>query len=138
MSSFSIITDTGCDMPAVMAEKLGVAAVPLKVIIGGKTIDSSLSRLSIGKDSFYDLIRNGIAVKTASPSIDDFIRYFKRELKQGKDVLYIGFSTGLSGSYNCGGRACGRISRKKNPYGRQLVRLNGTCNFSSQLCKKTA
>ena len=125
MSSFSIITDTGCDMPAVMAEKLGVAAVPLKVIIGGKTIDSSLSRLSIGKDSFYDLIRNGIAVKTASPSIDDFIRYFKRELKQGKDVLYIGFSTGLSGSYNVGRIAAEELAEEYPE--RKILTVDSLC-----------
>ncbi len=100
MSSFSIVTDTGCDMPAALAEKLGITAVPLKVIIGGKTIVSSLSKLDVGSDSFYDLLRNGVDVKTASPSIDDFERYFKKELERGKD------------RQNCRRGACGGISRK--------------------------
>lgn len=110
MSSFSIITDTGCDMPAALAERLGISAVPLKVIIAGKTIDCSLNKLDIGKKSFYDIIRNGVDVKTASPSIDDFIRYFKQELDRGKDILYVGFSSGLSGSYNVGRIAAEELS----------------------------
>ena len=100
MSSYSIITDTGCDMPAALAQKLDISAVPLKVTIGSKTFDSTLSKLDIGNVSFYDMLRNGVDVKTASPSIDDYERYFKKELEKGKDVLYIGFSSGLSGAYN--------------------------------------
>lgn len=102
MSSFSIITDTSCDMPAALAEKLGVEAVPLKVILSNKTIDCSLSKLDVGNESFYDLIRRGAKVSTASPSIDDFERYFRKALDSGKDILYIGFSSGLSGTYNVG------------------------------------
>ena len=112
MSSFSIITDTGCDMPAALAEKLGIKAVPLKVIIGGKSVDCSLSHLDIGNKSFYDLIRSGVDVKTASPSIDDYERYFRKELECGKDILYIGFSTGLSGAYNVSRIAAEELSEE--------------------------
>ncbi|MBQ2153398.1 MAG: DegV family protein, partial [Clostridia bacterium] len=102
MSTFSIVTDTGCDMPSALAEKLKVSAVPLKVIVAGKETDSSLKKLDIDNSGFYDIIRKGIDVKTSSPSLEDFLRYFKKELNKGKDILYIGFSTGLSGTYNVG------------------------------------
>lgn len=100
MSAFSIVTDTSCDMPAVVAEKMGITAVPLKVMIAGKSFDCSLSKLDIGSESFYNVLRSGVEVKTASPSIDDYIRYFKKQLDMGRDVLYLGFSSALSGSYN--------------------------------------
>ena len=100
MSSFSIVTDTSCDMPAAVAEKLGITAVPLKVMLAGKTFDSSLSKLSIGNESFYNVLRSGVSVKTASPSIDDYERYFRKQLDKGKDVLYLGFSSALSGAFN--------------------------------------
>ncbi|MBQ1389760.1 MAG: DegV family protein [Clostridia bacterium] len=100
MSNYSIITDTACDMPKAAADKMHISAVPLKVITGGNSFDSVLSSLEIGNDSFYDLLRRGVNVKTASPSIDDFIRYFKPVLDNGKDVLYIGFSSALSGTFN--------------------------------------
>ena len=125
MSSFSIVTDTGCDMPAALAEKLGITAVPLKVIIGGKTIVSSLSKLDVGSDSFYDLLRNGVDVKTASPSLDDFYTYFKKELERGKDILYLGFSSGLSGSYNVGRIAAEELSEKYPE--RKILTVDSLC-----------
>ena len=125
MSTFSIVTDTGCDMPAALAEKLGVSAVPLKVIIGGKTITSSLSKLDVGNQSFYDLLRNGVDVKTASPSIDDFLRYFRKELDRGKDILYIGFSSGLSGSYNVGRIAADELADEYPE--RQILTVDSLC-----------
>ena len=100
MGSFSIVTDTACDMPRAAADKLGIKAVPLKVTLAGKSFDASLSGLDIGTESFYDVLRRGTPVKTASPSIDDYIRYFSHQLKKGKDVLYLGFSSALSGAYN--------------------------------------
>lgn len=125
MSSFSIITDTGCDMPAALAEKLGITAVPLKVIIAGKTITSSLSRLDIGNKSFYDLLRKDVDIKTASPSIDDFLKAFKKEFERGKDILYIGFSSGLSGSYNVGCIAAGELEDKYPE--RKILTVDSLC-----------
>ena len=100
MSKFSIVTDTSCDMPASVAEKLGITAVPLKVTLKDKTFDCSLSKLEFGNRSFYDVLRGGVVVKTAAPSIDDYERYFRKQLDRGRDVLYLGFSSALSGSYN--------------------------------------
>lgn len=130
MISFSIITDTGCDMPATLAEKLGIKAVPLKVVIGGKSVDSTLSHLDIGSKSFYDLIRANVDVKTASPSIDDYERYFRNELEHGKDVLYIGFSTGLSGAYNVAAIAADEL-REEYPE-RQILTLDSLCGSMGQ------
>ncbi len=130
MSSFAIVTDTGCDMPAALAKKLNITAVPLKVIIAGKSIDSTLSPLDIGNQSFYDLLRNNVDVKTASPSIDDYERYFKKELDRGKDILYIGFSTGLSGAYNVA-RIAAEELRDEYPE-RQLLILDSKCASMGQ------
>lgn len=110
MSAFSIVTDTSCDMPAAVAKKLEITAVPLKITVAGNSFDCKLSSLNIGSESFYDVLRRGVQVKTASPSIDDYIRYFKRELDRGRDVLYIGFSSALSGSYNVSAIAADELS----------------------------
>ncbi|MDE7390369.1 MAG: DegV family protein [Lachnospiraceae bacterium] len=99
MSSFTIVTDTSCDMPESMAQELEVIAVPLKVVIADKTVNSTLKGLDI-QTGFYDMLRKGIKTTTSSPSIDDFVRYFNAILSHGKDILYIGFSSTLSGTFN--------------------------------------
>lgn len=88
-------------MPAGLAKELDIEAVPLKVIIADKTFNSTLSGLDI-QTGFYDLLRKGVKISTASPSIDDFCRYYRKILEHGKDILYIGFSSGLSATYNVG------------------------------------
>ena len=130
MSTFSIVTDTGCDMPSALAEKLKVSAVPLKVIVAGKETDSSLKKLDIDNSGFYDIIRKGIDVKTSSPSLEDFFRYFKKELNKGKDILYIGFSTGLSGTYNVGRIAAEELSEEYPD--RKILTIDSLCGSMGQ------
>ena len=112
MSLFSIITDTACDMPADLAKQLDITAVPLKAIIAGKSIDFTLDPIDIGDLKFYDLVRNGVEIKTSAPSLDDSLKYFKAELNKGKDVLYIGFSSALSASTNVAMMAAEELSEQ--------------------------
>ncbi len=130
MSTYSIVTDTGCDMPSALADKLKLSAVPLKVIVADKEWDSSLTKLNIGSSGFYDIIRKGIDVKTSSPSLEDFLRYFKKELNKGKDILYIGFSSGLSGTYNVGRIAAEELASEFPD--RKILTIDSLCGSMGQ------
>lgn len=129
MSSYSIVTDTGCDMPAILANELGIEAVPLKALIANKTVSCTLSGLDI-QTGFYDLLRQGVKVTTSSPSIDDFIRRFENILDHGKDILYIGFSSGLSGTFNVGRIAADQL-REEYPE-REILVVDSLCGSMGQ------
>lgn len=129
MSSYSIVTDTGCDMPAILAKQLGIEAVPLKALIADKTVSCTLSGLDI-QTGFYDLLRQGVKVTTSSPSIDDFIRRFENILEHGKDILYIGFSSGLSGTFNVGRIAAEQL-REEYPE-REILVVDSLCGSMGQ------
>lgn len=129
MASYSIVTDTGCDMPAALANQLGIEAVPLKAIIADKTVTCTLNELDI-QTGFYDLLRQGVKVTTSSPSIDDFIRRFENILEHGKDILYIGFSSGLSGTFNVGRIAAEQL---KDEYPeREILVVDSLCGSMGQ------
>lgn len=49
---------------------------------------------------FYSQMRNGAVTKTSQIGISDYEQAFEKELAAGYDVLYLGFSSGLSGSFN--------------------------------------
>ena len=49
---------------------------------------------------FYNAMRAGADTKTSQVNTDEFLNYFRPFLQQGKDILHIGFSSGLSGSHN--------------------------------------
>lgn len=129
MSSFSIISDTACDMPASLARELGIDAVPLKVIIGEKTVSAALNNLDV-QTGFYDLLRKNIKITTASPSIKDFDRYFRNALEHGRDILYVGFSSALSGTYNVGRIAAEQL--KQEYPDREILTVDSLCGSMGQ------
>lgn len=51
-------------------------------------------------DKFYQAMQNGAETKTSQINVDEFTDYFRKFLEQGKDVLHVCLSTGISGVYN--------------------------------------
>lgn len=51
-------------------------------------------------DEFYKKMANGSETRTSQVNVDEYIKYFTDFLEDGKDILHIDFSSGLSGSFN--------------------------------------
>lgn len=51
-------------------------------------------------EEFYKAMENGAGTKTSQVNVAEFEEYFERFLKEGKDVLHLSLSTGISGVYN--------------------------------------
>lgn len=51
-------------------------------------------------DKFYAAMTSGADTKTAQVNVDEYAEYFRGFLEQGKDVLHVCLSSGISGSYN--------------------------------------
>ena len=98
MRDYVIITDSTVDLPKeYLTEELGVPYLPLNYIMDGETYED-MSGLS-GKE-FFDKLRGG-ALPTTSQINPEFAKErLEPYVKEGKDILYIAFSSGLSGTYN--------------------------------------
>lgn len=99
MKNFTIITDTCCDLPITFVEKLEIPYVSLTYHY------DQVERLddfgtSYPLQSFYNDMRSGQTPKTSQPSSHSFYDAFEKILRIGNDVLYIGASSGLSGTVN--------------------------------------
>ena len=99
---YKIITDSSCDLPAELANNLDVEVIPLSVTINKEVYTNYLDWHEIAPKTFYDRLRNGELAQTSAPSIDSFICTMEPFLKNGYDILYLGFSSGLSNTYNSG------------------------------------
>ncbi|MBQ9008975.1 MAG: DegV family protein [Clostridia bacterium] len=55
---------------------------------------------SISFEAFYQAMEDGAETKTSQVNVDEFINYFTPFLKQGKDILHVTLSSGISGVYN--------------------------------------
>ncbi len=99
MRDFVIMTDSCCDLTAQLAEELEVTVLPLSVLIGEETFRNYLDGRDIDFHEFYDRIREGAMPTTSAVSVGDFEDAMRAVLADGKDLLYIGFSSGLSTTY---------------------------------------
>ena len=99
MSGFVIYTDSACDVFPEYLEEWGVKCISLTFSFDGE--DKIYNDNEMPLKDFYDLMRQGTIVKTAAANTERFKEVFETELKNGNDVLYLGFSSGLSTTYNC-------------------------------------
>lgn len=98
MKEYIIITDSTVDLPReYVTEELGIPYIPLSYIIDGETYED-MNGLS-GKE-FFEKIRAGSMPTTSQINPEQGREVLTPYLKEGKDILYLGFSSGLSGSYN--------------------------------------
>lgn len=102
MKYYTIITDSSCDLPASLAEKLGVRVVPLSVFVEGQQYYNYLDGRDISFEDFYGQLSKGKMVTTSAINMEQFKLVMESELLTGHDILYIGFSSGLSGTFNAG------------------------------------
>lgn len=99
MTPISIITDSSCDVAVELTNKWNVYVVQLDVMLDN---DAPKLNCDVDNKEFYDAMRKGSTAKTSAINTESFRRVFDRELSAGRDVLYIGFSSGLSTTYNSG------------------------------------
>ena len=99
MNDYLIITDSSCDLSADFAEQLGVKVIKLEFIVEG---EEARENGSIDEKQFYEILRSGKMVTTSAIAMDRFVSEVEPALAEGKDVLYLGFSSGLSSTYSAG------------------------------------
>lgn len=109
MKEYVIVTDSSCDLPRDIAKAWGVETLSLEVNIDG--VGSFLNH-EIDPKEFYGYLRDKRPVKTSAANMDSFCELFERIVKDGKDIIYIGFSTGLSATYSAGKNAAEDIMEK--------------------------
>lgn len=97
MKDFTIITDSCSDLPIQFINELKIPYVSLTYRYNEiERLDDFGTTYSL--KNFYDDMRKGEIPKTSQPSSHSFYDAFKRILEDKKDILYIGASSGLSGT----------------------------------------
>lgn len=98
MRDYVIFTDSACDIKPEILKEWGVKARPLTFRFDSDNVE--YSNYDMDTKTFYDKMRDGGVAKTAAVNSAAFLEAFEEVLKEGKDVLYLGFSSGLSTTYN--------------------------------------
>ena len=97
MANYKIITDSACDLSKAMLAQLDVATTPLHVLYKGENIPDTVEDGPIAE--FYAAMRGGEVAKTAAANPESWATVIEPVLAAGQDALVLGFSSGLSTTY---------------------------------------
>ena len=109
MNKYIIITDSSADLTKEILGEGDLECIQLDVIVEG---EAPTANCNVEVKDFYAKLREKKSATTAAVNIDSFSAAFDSYLAQGFDVLYLGFSSGLSGTFNAGFVAAKELSEK--------------------------
>ena len=98
MNEYVIFTDSCCDIQPELLKAWGVPYANMTFTFDGE--DKAYIDTDISSKEFYDRMRQGAYARTAAINADTFTRAFTPILEEGKDILYVAFSSGLSTTVN--------------------------------------
>ncbi len=91
--NFCITTDSGADLPLSYCKAHDVTVLPLGFTLEGQTYHGTEA---MDNKVFYDKLRSGALPTTSAANLEDTAALFRTYMEQGKDLLHIAFSSGLS------------------------------------------
>ena len=100
MSNYQIIADTGCDISPEILKRWDVDYCQLTFKFDGE--DREYKNFDMNIRDFYNRMRKGDVARTSAINPERFKELFKKYLDKGLDVLYLGFSSGISTTVNSG------------------------------------
>ena len=95
---YVLSSETTCDMPREYYKENGVNLLGLTYTINGRDYDSAADD-SLSPKEFFQMIADGAMPKTSQVTIEQATASFEKLVKEGKDILHLAFSYGLSGTY---------------------------------------
>lgn len=123
---FKIVTDSTADLPKEYLEQHKIGCLNMCYTVDDETYGGTTGRELEDKE-FYDKMREGQLPTTSQINPEEFKNYFEECLKETKEILYVGFSSGLSGTFNNARIAAQEVLEK---YPEAKIRLVDTLQAS--------
>ncbi len=93
-----IVTDSAADLPAQLAQELGITVVPVYLRFGDKVYRD---RVDISEDEFYrKLVESPVHPTTSQPTPADFANVYNKLSRETDEIVSIHLSSKVSGTYN--------------------------------------
>lgn len=99
MNSYTLSCCSTADLTKEHFQKRNISYICFHFELNGKQYLDDLGE-SVPFDQFYQAMANGAETKTSQINAEEFIEYFEPFLKEGKDIVHVTLSSGLSGVYN--------------------------------------
>lgn len=96
--SFAIVSDTSANLPPIWAKENDITVIPFSYFIGD-TEHQCGDAAGFDYAGYYGAMRNGTVVTTSQINPQRYIDHIEPLLQDGKDILFVGLSSGVSGSF---------------------------------------
>lgn len=110
--SYTIVTDSCSNLPESIIDTYGLVVLPMIFMIDGKEYTSYLKGEVTDLKQFYTMMREGKIITTSLPNQAQARETIKAVLDQGSDVLYLGFSSALSSTYESIRIMCAQLAEE--------------------------
>ncbi len=109
MNEYVLMTDMTCDLGAEWLDKYGIRTIPMTFSLGEKDYVHYPDQRELTLKEFYERLQAGESVKTTQINPEVYMNHFTEALGQGKDVLYLCFTSGMSGTLNTAKMAASQV-----------------------------
>lgn len=99
MSDFVLSCCSTVDLTQEHLDRRDIHYIPFHFVLGDKEYVDDLGK-SIKLEDFYKAMSEDVMTKTSQVSVGEYINYFSKFLDEGKDILHVTLSSGISGTYN--------------------------------------
>ena len=93
--TYVFMTDSDSDLPFHLKQQYDIPVVYMPYALDGKEYFDDLGQM-LDHKSYYDMMRNGASPVTSALNEASYMEYFEPVLKEGKDLLFVAFSSKLS------------------------------------------
>ena len=97
---YSLFVDTDSDMTPELCKKYGAHLIIMPYTINDKEVRPYEDFEVFNGKEFYDILRKGVLPSTSALPPQAYIDAFEPEFKKGNDILYVHFSSAMSGTFN--------------------------------------
>lgn len=124
---FILSTESVADMTVEKFASIGVEFIPFHFSLNGKEYSDDCFH-SLSAHDFYMKMGKGEMTRTSQVSVGEYVAFFEKFLKEGKDILHLSLSSGLSGTYQSAHTALGLL---KDKYPERKILLVDTLGAST-------
>ena len=123
---YEIITDTSANLDAALLRQQGIGVIPFSFYIDGQETRCTDTE-QFDTKAFYDGMRRGTPVTTSQLTPQRYLDCFAPLLAAGRDILFVGISSGVSGSYASARMAAAQLQEE---FPQRKLRLVDTLSAS--------
>ncbi len=122
MNDYIVTVNSTVDVPKEWLKERNVPFVPLKYTIDGETYQDMMG---LSSKDFFDKLREGKMSVTSQVNPEEAKEALEPFLKDGKDILHLAFSSGLSGT--CGSMQIAAAELKEKYPDREIIVVDTLC-----------